>query len=422
MLTRESFLNLLRNALNHLYDPEVLRRNSLVQILKVNRHFDPALALQQVLVNEIQLMKSELGNDPASHSLKLYLVLLYRYIQKLSQEEAANQFAVSDRQLRREQHQALEVLAARIWEKYHLQEVSGPDQSNQRPGLITTLANPSDQPPSTVQNDDFSWLITTPLDQPTLPQPTIFSCLRMLNPIGASQSLTIETNFPDDLPALAVHATALRQIILNLLSFSIKRTSGKKIKLSIIPNQLDLVIQIQFACSGELDLNEDTNWSTTQKLVYLSKGKIDVIQEPGKAKFNLSLPISGKVNVLVIDDNTDIQRLLERFTLGTRYTLTALTNPLDFHNQVKKALPQIIVLDIMMPGIDGWEILERLHQTEETAEIPVIICSILGQKELALAMGAQTYIGKPVTRELFLSALDQALENLQNPPKNLPGG
>lgn len=412
MLTRESFLNLLRSALNHLYDPEVLRRNPLVQLLNCDRHFDPALALQQVLINEIHCMKTDLvNNNHPSHSLKLYLILLYRYIQKLSQDEVANQFAVSERQLRREQHQALELLAARIWEKFNFQTVSDTDQSKQHLESMPAFSNLLDKPPSTGESDDFSWLTTTPLDQPTLPLPIIESCLRMLKPLCEKHSTTIETIMPDDLPGLAVHATALRQIFLNLLSYSIRQTGSKKIKLSIMFNELDVVTQIQFLCPIEINLSEDSNWTTTKKLIALSNGKIVVTHQSGMATFNLSLPISGKVKVLVLDDNADIQRLLARFTLGTRYTLTALTNPSDFQNQVKKAPPKIIVLDVMMPGIDGWEVLETLRQTEGTAGIPVIICSILGQKDLALAMGAQGYITKPVTREVFLSALDQAWLN-----------
>lgn len=70
--------------------------------------------------------------------------------------------------------------------------------------------------------------------------------------------------------------------------------------------------------------------------------------------------------------------------------------------------PRIIVLDVMMPEIDGWEVLGRLRQHPLTSHIPIIICTILAEEELALSLGASGFLRKPVSREAFLGALDLA--------------
>ena len=62
----------------------------------------------------------------------------------------------------------------------------------------------------------------------------------------------------------------------------------------------------------------------------------------------------------------------------------------------------------MMPQMDGWEVLARLLQSPLTSHIPIIICTILGQEELALSLGAHVYLRKPITRQDFLAALDRA--------------
>jgi CheY-like chemotaxis protein len=67
--------------------------------------------------------------------------------------------------------------------------------------------------------------------------------------------------------------------------------------------------------------------------------------------------------------------------------------------------PEVIILDVMMPGIDGWELLQRLKTLRETQLIPVIICSVINDPELAFALGASQYVPKPVTREALLRAL-----------------
>ncbi len=61
----------------------------------------------------------------------------------------------------------------------------------------------------------------------------------------------------------------------------------------------------------------------------------------------------------------------------------------------------------MMPDMDGWEALGRLRQHPLTQHVPVIICTILYEQELALSLGASGYLRKPFTREAFLAALDQ---------------
>jgi len=67
------------------------------------------------------------------------------------------------------------------------------------------------------------------------------------------------------------------------------------------------------------------------------------------------------------------------------------------------------VLDVMMPHMDGWEMLGQLRHHPLTMNAPIIVCSILTQAELALSLGASDYIRKPVTAQTFVQALEQAL-------------
>ena len=71
--------------------------------------------------------------------------------------------------------------------------------------------------------------------------------------------------------------------------------------------------------------------------------------------------------------------------------------------------PDIIVLDVMLPDVDGWELLSQLHEHPLTRSVPVIVCSVVGEEDLALALGAKVYLPKPVRRQQFLQALDQAV-------------
>ena len=67
----------------------------------------------------------------------------------------------------------------------------------------------------------------------------------------------------------------------------------------------------------------------------------------------------------------------------------------------------LCLVDVMMPQIDGWEVLGQLKQHPLTSHIPIIVHTILAQEELALSLGASALLRKPVTRQGFLAALDQ---------------
>jgi len=66
-------------------------------------------------------------------------------------------------------------------------------------------------------------------------------------------------------------------------------------------------------------------------------------------------------------------------------------------------------VDVMMPGVDGWELLGRLRQHPLTGHIPIVVCTVLTQEELALSLGASDFLPKPVARQAFLEALDRQL-------------
>ncbi len=71
--------------------------------------------------------------------------------------------------------------------------------------------------------------------------------------------------------------------------------------------------------------------------------------------------------------------------------------------------PQIVVLDVMMPQMDGWEVLGRLRQHPRTAHLPIVVCTILSQRDLASLLGASAFLRKPITQQAFLETLDQQI-------------
>jgi CheY-like chemotaxis protein len=121
----------------------------------------------------------------------------------------------------------------------------------------------------------------------------------------------------------------------------------------------------------------------------------------------LTLPIVEGVPILVIDDNADTLRLLQRYLSGTRYHFMGARDPEQALAMTKQTMPRVIVMDVMMSGVDGWELLGRLRTHPATRNVPVIVCTILPHEPLALTLGAAGFLRKPVSRDAFLAALNR---------------
>jgi CheY-like chemotaxis protein len=109
--------------------------------------------------------------------------------------------------------------------------------------------------------------------------------------------------------------------------------------------------------------------------------------------------------VLVIDDDEDVQELLRRTLARHGFAVESARNGDDGLRLAHKLRPQAIVLDVMMPGTDGWTVLSRLKSDPETADLPVIMLTIVENRNLGFALGAAEYLTKPIDRDRLASVI-----------------
>jgi CheY-like chemotaxis protein len=126
-----------------------------------------------------------------------------------------------------------------------------------------------------------------------------------------------------------------------------------------------------------------------------------------QVSFQVELPAARKVTVLVVDDNADLIHFYRRYLTGTRYQIVHIAEGQNLLERVGQIAPDIIVLDVMLPDMDGWELLTQLREDPLTQTTPIVVCSVVRREELALALGAAAYLSKPVRRQQFIQALEQ---------------
>jgi DNA-binding response OmpR family regulator len=125
--------------------------------------------------------------------------------------------------------------------------------------------------------------------------------------------------------------------------------------------------------------------------------------DTGEAK-SVVQPTSGNL-VLVVDDDPVVREVMTRFLTKEGFRVETAVDGETGLRMARELRPDIITLDVMMPGLDGWGVLTALKADPLTAPIPVIIMSIVADRNMGYALGAADYMTKPIDRERLVGIL-----------------
>jgi CheY-like chemotaxis protein len=235
----------------------------------------------------------------------------------------------------------------------------------------------------------------------------------------------------------------LRQVLVNLLSNAVKfAPDGGRVDVmtELVGNELVITVQDNGPGIARDDWEpifesfqqgrrgapseEGTGLGLTlcRKIMTLLGGRIWLESEVGMGSaFHVAMPyqrtfaeastgagehVDGRRSeVVIIDDDRASQELLTAYLVGTGVEVVRARDGIDGLEEIRRRQPVAVVLDILLPGIDGWAVLDALRGDEATRDLPVIIVSILDEKSRGLALGAADYLIKPVSREDLIEAL-----------------
>jgi DNA-binding response OmpR family regulator len=117
-------------------------------------------------------------------------------------------------------------------------------------------------------------------------------------------------------------------------------------------------------------------------------------------------------NVLVVDDDEDIVRIMKLYLLGKGYDVLTAFSGQEGIDKAKAEKPDLIIVDAMMPGMDGFQTIEQLRGDEATKEIPIIMCtarSARGEVVRAAQLGVKNYVVKPFAGAVLLQKVREVL-------------
>ncbi|MCD6520748.1 MAG: response regulator [Anaerolineae bacterium] len=384
----ERFVRQVRDALAHLYDVAHLQEHPLCEIFFGDSAMgvvDNARSLRKVLLETIEQLRPANRVPYNAREWRPYRVLYHRYVQRMSTLEIARELAISERQYQREHAKALRALAALLQDRFQkgirlAEDTMGHEMISEVRRFIAGARR------ETLDGEEL-----------------VRGTLRAIENLATEQHVQLSLEVKRSPISIYGDRSVLRQVILNVLSELIIQvgTCAIHIVLEGSKNQ----VNIRFHPSESLSSLQEILGSS-HRLLLSSRfaravgGHLDILEDA----IVLTLPMERQL-ILVVDDNKDVLDMFERFLAGSSFRVLGAYSAQQALALAREHQPSLILLDVMMPGHDGWEALQALKHNPETRDIPVIICSILDEPDLAFSLGADDYIRKPVTSEDLFAVL-----------------
>jgi CheY-like chemotaxis protein len=396
MVDFDEFERDLQDILNHLYDPAYQPSVVLCSILGRDPQARTA-PVQAAILQAIDKLKPDPQVPRAARSWRFYEVLSCRYLQKLTQEETAERLGITPRHLRREQGEAVHALAQHLWQasQARLAGATPPSERAEPPDWLSQLK----QELTALQKSAPGGVADV--------EAMIGSVVTLVSPITARRGVSIQVGQIQHGVMASIHPSGLRQLLVHSITEWSRLLPSGQIELSA--GQVGDQVKITLTGHGETAgaLPGDT---LVRELLDMYGGSAELHMDGNRLLLDIWVPLAARIKVLVVDDNPDLMHFYQRYVQGTRYQIVPLAEGTRILETVEAAKPDVIVLDVMLPDIDGWELLTSLREHPATRSLPIIICSVVREEELALALGAARYIAKPVRRQEFVQTLDQVFD------------
>jgi CheY-like chemotaxis protein len=373
-------------ALKHCFDLPFLERHCRATIL--SGRFEDGHSLQEALSRVVKQLRPPVQIAARAPAWRIYNVLNLRYVQGLSQSETAVQLGIGPRQMRREQQRAVQAVAALLFPE---QDVRIMDAQTMLPA--DALLQPDAPEPA----HEFTHL-----------HDLMRSTLLLFNPVLEQQQIHVTVTAPSSMPAVHASQMVLRQLLVSSISWMLRNVTGTTVAIEGTIERGKIIVALSKPLPPADAPSEPSQeeLATVNQLADLIGAKVTQTDLPDGTRLQLALPTNDAQCVLMIDDNLHAIQLVQRYLQQSNdFYLVPVSKPQDALRQVIATYPACILLDVMMPEHDGWELLTLFRAHPDTSKIPIIVSSILKEDELARTLGATAVLTKPFNAAQLISLL-----------------
>ena len=165
------------------------------------------------------------------------------------------------------------------------------------------------------------------------------------------------------------------------------------------------------------EINKGTIFTATFLADYLGASqdiKNKALKQNSLIENVVSIENQNAKTILIIDDDPTVSELIKRQLLRDSYNVVVANNGKEGIELARKIKPNLITLDILMPEMDGWSVLRTLKADPEVSKIPVVMASILDEKNKGFSLGAADFVSKPIEKERLISSIQTLIGKSEN--------
>jgi CheY-like chemotaxis protein len=405
MITRATFSRHVRDALDNLYDPVHLQVHPLIDILSLQRAPSETggEALRKLLWEAIGTLKPPASVPAHRPEWLSYRLLWLHYVQLLDASAVQRDLGLAERTFYRRLQEAVEAVASILWEGYRIGASPDDDPVAPAPALASPAQLAREKALHLIQDGDRHIVA---LDG------VVASAVETVLSLFRHQGCSLVLDVPTGLPRVCGDPAVLHQIVVNILLAGLETAVSRALTLRVVP-QGDRIIWRLYGLSKAKSPQEVMHLGPlvlSRELAASCGGEVWVDRDAqGAPALNLSIVCVQPVTILIVDDDSDARKLLSRLLRGRGYVVREAQGADAVQGALSSTPPDLILLDVLMPQQDGWKLLQRLKAWDDSAAIPVIICSVLSQTDLAMALGAAAVIQKPISEETLIRTVEQVL-------------
>lgn len=410
------FSQIVRSALLHLYDNAFLQNHPLTVLLAAGAAGDRlthAQALRRTLLDCIERLRPHATAH--GDAARAYAVLTYRCVDGLTIEEIEQKLGLSRRQTYREFTKGIEAVAAQLHDRLGVRAdqplpISAPAPDEHALRSRHALAE-----------EELARLGKEVRREALALHDIVSGVCHLLEARLQRRGLVIQTKALASAPAVMADRTLLRQALLNLLSYALDvLPDGASLAMAVEERRGMVHLRLRQAstdaAAGQGVLlahrREGVALIVAQSLLAAQHGRLALDETSQAWSAEIMLPTAQMPTVLIIDDNRDLIELFRRYLAGHRVVVAGAGGGDEALAWLRQFAAQAVVLDVMMPHQDGWEVLQALRREPALAATPIIVCSVLREHDLALSLGASDTLVKPVDQPALLAVMRRWLGTL----------
>ncbi len=391
-------------VLRHFYDYPYLQRHPLRAHLPHLLGGGSAVAVQRLrtlLLQTLETLKPSTDLPCESQAYRPYQVVYSRYVLGNTLEEVEAELGLSSRQIQREQQRAFTEIANRVWAAEAAKTEGGRSSSEGSP-----LAREAERAASRAEAFDVAVELL-------IAESTIRA-------LATSRGLCITVDIEDS-PVLALaDSPVFRQLLISVLSYLIRVDGASTIYATVRPqgNQVvctlgaqGRVLSLSRGCIPPSVMNTFETLARAAGAEIRPTRPMKPIQK-AKACMDIEVQLpaaASESTVAVIEDNKDLVTLYTRYMGCHGFRVVDVGDPSLALESLEACLPRAVVLDVMLSTVDGWQVLQSIRTHPDLRHIPVIVCSVLDEAELAASLGADAYLKKPVMPAQLLECVARLL-------------